>query len=61
MNSKKTLEELKHALEIFKEHKELKSKLGGCPPDEYRINANCFHCDECWISSLEQIIKEKEK
>lgn len=52
-------EELLKALKIFKEHKELKAKLGGCPPNELRVNANCFYCDDCWISSLELKLKEK--
>lgn len=31
-----------------------------CTPEEYRVKekAKCFHCTECWIACLENMLKD---
>jgi len=52
-----SIEEILEAKEIINKRMELKSKIGHCPPPEFRVKANCFYCDECWLSSLELMEK----
>lgn len=62
-----TIAEIEEAEAIIQKSKEFKSK-SGCPPIEFRTNAKCFYCDDCWLSSLEtmkqaqkNVKKEEEK
>lgn len=54
-------EKLEEYINIFETHKELKQFLGGCPKEEYRVNANCFYCDDCWIEAIRSVMKNKEE
>lgn len=54
-------EKLEEFIQKFSEHKDLKHFLGGCPPEKYRSNPNCFHCDDCWIEALTNAIISKNE
>ncbi len=45
----------KEMINIFTKRKELRERLGGCPPSDERVKGKtiCFNCDECWIAALE--------
>lgn len=50
---------LEEFLEIFKNRKELREFLGGCPSETERVNPECFYCDECWISAIARILTDR--
>lgn len=48
----------KEMMDIFLKRKELRERMGGCPPDDERVRGHeCFHCDECWIAAIENSFK----